>query len=109
VAVRSKRLWGPVTPTALGALAYTCPDNETSLVKDITAYNSTGLAAFFAIFVNGINIADVIYRASVPAGLSVQLTERFIVLQPGETIFVSTPLPGLTSFGFGAQLEGVAD
>lgn len=71
--------------------------------------NNTGVAAGVSIILTVAGNAAIIWRASVAAFSSANITERFIVLQPGDLISLLTPLVGTVSSGFGAQLEGVAD
>lgn len=106
--VRSKRLWLGAQATLLGSVAYTCPPGETAIVKDLVLYNSTGTPIDTVVGINGTAPQNVIHRVTVPNGGTVVLSDRFVVLHPGDTVRLVGVAAGVFVSGFGAELAGVA-
>jgi len=109
MAVRSKRLWGPVSIGTTLSLVYTAPDGETTLLKHLALVNSSAVPNLLSLRLNGTGGADTIVAELVPGQGSVQLTGQFIVLQPGDQLRAIAGSASVFVSGFGAQLEGVAD
>lgn len=109
MATRSKRLWGPTTVGNQTLLLYTCPDNETTLLKCLTVFNNAALPLTPGLKLNGSGGAQTILSIPLAAATGVVFTDLFIVLQPGDTLHMTNTSASVFCAGFGAQLEGVAD
>lgn len=109
MAVRSKRLWGPSGSAGAGTPIYTCPADETTIVKQINYVNNAAIAVAAALYLDGGLGGNIIDSFTVPGTGSLVRSEQFIVLQPGQTLRLAPSGGGVISAGFGAQLEGVAD
>lgn len=107
--VRSKRLWGPVTVSVAGTLVYTSPAGETTLVKALALYNPNGLAQLATFYLGAVAPANALGTFSVPGTSGIFPIGLFLVLQPGESLHVTTSTLPINVAGFGAQLEGAAD
>lgn len=109
MAVRSKRLWGPLTVTTSTQLVYTCPAGETALVKLVTAVNIAALGStLLSLRVNGALGGQLVAQRSVANGGD-EWVEGFLVLNPGDTLRATASQASLIVSGFGAELEGFAD
>lgn len=109
MAVRSKRLWGPVAVGTSGGVIYTCPAGETALIKNIEGVGSGGLGGSVTFHLNGNGAGNVLHVASLGTGGDVTITDIFWVLQPGDFLRAQTSAGTAIMWGFGAELEGVAD
>lgn len=109
MAVRSKRLFGPLTVTTANTLAYTCPAGRTALLKWLSAANVAALGAtLISGYINGTLGGQLVLQQAVPNGLDLQLP-LWIVLHPGDIFRLKAGQASLIVSGFGAELEGVAD
>jgi len=104
VAVRSRRLWGPVALPAASAavVVYTVPAGRTAVVRGLVTYNDLGIANQITLKINGAlwwgnNFANNQLVAVVP-------TE--VVLSPGDVLRCSCTLASHVT-GFGSLLDGV--
>lgn len=109
MAVRSKRLFGPVQVGTTIVPIYTCPDGETALLKTFLAVVGSITNATVRLHLNGNGATNQLLQEVVPNGVGLVLTELFIVLHPGDVLRGSASGGNLTLTGFGAELEGVAD
>lgn len=107
--VRSKRLWGPTTVSTAAVIVYTCPADETALVKLITCANIAVLGStLLSIRVNGTGGAQLVAQRQIPNGGD-EWVEGFLVLNPGDVLRCTASQASLIVSGFGAELEGSAD
>lgn len=109
MAVRSKRLWGPLAALpAIFTTLYTCPAGETAIIKAVTLRNLDAAAQTGQFFVNANLGANIIESQLLAAGALAYL-ERWWVLHPGDTLrFAGTGLSTWPTTGHGAELAGVA-
>lgn len=89
---------------------YTAPDDETVLIKRVCCYNPGPSALTVTMYINGSTGASAIRTLALGVGASDDW-DCWFVLQPGDTFRIGGAVSGtnLTSAGFGAELEGVAD
>lgn len=121
MAVRSRRLWGPIAQTGPGTpLLYTVPAGRTAVVRTVTFYkygDATGTPA--GLLLNGTTQDHCIFRADiVPSrsafvlaqnGLnSVSVTPMWdsIELNPGDDLYLWCTSNTLVCAGFGSLLLG---
>ncbi len=109
MAVRSKRLFGPVEVTTGAILLYTVPAGETALLKhlEVGVGGVTGTSISF--FIGTATNNHRCHLVNVTNGLWSSERDLFIVLQPGDELRALTSAGTVTASGFGAELEGVAD
>lgn len=109
MAVRSKRLSGPTRlPNSVYTTIYTCPADETTLVKRILC-GSEGSTTNVFLRLNGNSGAGTglfSFAVAAPHGRDV---ETWFVLQPGDTVRAYASTGDIDISLHGAQLEGVAD
>lgn len=109
MAVRSKRLFGPLTVTTATQVLYTCPAAETALVKLITAVNIAALGGtLLSLRINGSLGGQLVGQKVIPNGQD-EWIEGFLVLNPGDVLRGTASQASLIVSGFGAELEGFAD
>lgn len=108
MAVRSARLYGPLTVGAGPTVVYTCPAGKTAIFKDLSFTNTSLLAQTVTLYINGNSAGQAVHSQSVAGGSTLVLTGRFIVLEPGDTLRVGYSGTGGASSGSGAELQGVA-
>ena len=109
MAVRSKRLFGPVAIGTATSPIYTCPAGETALLKSLWLWPTGPTVSAVSVFINGTAAANQIGLIIVPNSAEIRLAGQFLVLHPGDTLTLRTNLGTATVAGFGAELEGVAD
>ena len=107
--VRSKRLWGPTTVGTSHVTLYTCPAEETALIKTLAVANAYALTNTVTFKLNGTGGAQSLWTEDVPSGKGFIIPELFIVLNPGDTFRALATGASVFITGFGAELEGVAD
>lgn len=106
MAVRSRRLAGPVLSSAVGVLAYTVPNDRTAIIKEVWLYNNGGGVTTAHISVNGLNSAQRIWSTPVNAGSDARRASE-LTLNPGDTISVlDTVGTNCRLWLFGALLDG---
>ena len=109
MAVRTKRLFGPLEPTLTGGIVFTGPAGETTIIKHLSVANVVAVSCNLRLRLNGTSQVFNILDQNVPSTSAIQLTGLFIVLQPGDVLrALSAPL-GLDLTAYGTELEGVAD
>lgn len=104
--VRSKLLWAPATLTGTAQVLYTCPADETGLVKWITVYDTNAAARDVTLSLNGTGSGSIILKKSC-AGLYDLQIPVWWPLAPGDDIYGLGA--SIICSGWGAELEGVAD
>lgn len=109
MAVRSKRLWGPVASGPAVATLYTCPAGETAIIKSLIvgAGGVPNNVVSFALRVGG--VTTTLFEFTPSTTSSTAFNGLFWVLHPGNELRFSTVLGAVGSSGHGAELEGVAD
>jgi hypothetical protein len=111
VAVRTKRLASGRKSDSGTTVLYTCPAQETAIVKRITLYNlNTTTNNFISIILNlGAFAQTIIWQQNFPASSGVDL-DVWWVLGPGDIIGLNqTTAIGTNFLISGTELEGVAD
>lgn len=109
MAVRTKRLIGPVNITNVMSTVYTCPDNKTALFKLFLFTDQGSTDAKIRIFINGTALANRVWLLQGFASDSTGFIDAFIVLHPGDTLRCQLSAAATyTMTGFGAELDGVA-
>jgi hypothetical protein len=109
MAVRSKRLFGPVSTGQSGAVLYTCPAGETTLLKHLSLYLDNPSSQTVFGWINATGSPNVWLAEQVTGLRALQLRDMFVVLHPGDTLMFFVPVGNVTVTGHGAQLEGTAD
>lgn len=109
MAVRSKRLWGPVQVGTSGLVVYTAPSAETPIIKSIGAYNPGALASVLTFYVGAAVAANALATLSVPGTGSAMLNGLFWCLVAGDQLRIVASAGNVTVHGHGAELEGAAD
>lgn len=104
MAVRSKRILGPVALPAAAAGIYTVPAGRTLVVRTVTFFNNTGAAQICrlsttASAANSVAYANVL--AATPA-----IFEHWMAFNPGDTIFGFSTAGTAVVHIFGALLLG---
>jgi hypothetical protein len=108
LAVRSKRLCGPVAGPAGHTNIYTCPAGTTAIVKHIAITNSNALAAVVQLTIAGPVATNAVYTISVAGSGGTVLNDQFAVLEPGEHLGAVASRTGTLITVSGAELSGVA-
>lgn len=110
MAVRTKRLFGPITVTAATAVVYTCPAGETAIIKNLSFADQGAASPTIRLYINGTGVAARIASAPIQSGQWNLADSLFIVLSDGDELYMSANVASNTTVcGFGAELEGVAD
>lgn len=109
MAVRSKRLWGPVDSGTGGGVVYTCPAGETALIKQIEVGAGAATGTIVSFYIGAAASGNRVHIVTLAAGQWASQPGLFLCLHPGETLRVVTSTGTVTSSGHGAELEGVAD
>ena len=109
MAVRSKRLFGPVDVGTAGSLVYTSPAGETTLLKQLEFGVGTLGGSSVTFYLGTITASNRMHIKVLGSSDWSSEPGLFLVLQPGEELRVQTSSGTVTVSGFGAQLEGVAD
>lgn len=110
MAVRSRRLWGPLgITTAVHTTLYTVPAGRTLIVRTIclTNYSATDTVTW-NLLVGGASANRTLFGVqSLAPGASIT-KEVWFALNPGEQLGVTTAgtNPRLTTLGFGSLLLG---
>lgn len=111
MAVRTKLLVPPTLLTTTGPITlYTCPADETAIVKWIHEVNGNASPRWWSMTmrVSGADV-PVIWRRTVPAAGS-QATESWLVVPPGGILKVTQELANAVTLTMsGTELEGYAD
>lgn len=107
MAVRSNRLAGP-TSVAAGASVqmFTCPAGRTALVKFLVAAYISGSSGFANWCLNGTGSGDRIYRHGVTSNSVDNFQQVFMVLEPGDVLWVVSFNAAFTASVHGALLDG---
>lgn len=108
MAVRSKRLWGPVSIGASHVTLYTCPAGRTAIIKQLNAVNVGLATSSYQLRLNGTTASQNIAAASIAAGADEARFDRYIVLGPGDVLRMIGTTVAIISSGFGVELDGVA-
>jgi hypothetical protein len=108
VAVRSKRLCGPVAGPAAHTNIYTCPAGTTAIVKHIAVTNQNPLPGVLSLTVAGPVATNLVYIISAAASGGAVLNDQFLVLEPGEHIGAVASRTNMIVTISGAELSGVA-
>ena len=109
MAVRSKRLWGPLAVPPVLTVVYTVPAGETALVKSLAIHNANAAAQGIAISLNGTAPQDRVTNIPAAGNSGIQINGLFWVFHPGDQIYVSAALGLIYMSAYGSELEGVAD
>lgn len=106
MAVRSRRIAGPVLSSGAGVTAYTVPADRTAIVKELWLYNNGGGVTTAHISINGTASAQRIWTTPVNAASDARRASE-LTLNPGDTIHVlDTVGTNCRLWLFGALLEG---
>jgi len=108
MAVRTARLFGPITTTASPQTLYTCPSGVTAIIKNISVASDSASSITCDVFINGSAWANYIFRQVVPTKVAVVVNNLFLVLEPGDTLQVKSSASFATWSGHGTELQGVA-
>lgn len=108
MAVRSKRLFGPLVVGTTPSLVYTCPAGKTAILKGLWLWPSSPTVTGIDMFVNGTSGLNHIAHVVTPNSGDIRLTDIFFVLNPGDTLYLSSSVTGTSFIAFGAELVGVA-
>lgn len=88
---------------------YTCPAEETAILKDFTLGKfATGALSCTVTVLRGATAYGLL-RVDFPLAVSIQHFERWIVLMPGDVLRAVTDTGTCTLWVSGTELEGVAD
>lgn len=109
MAVRSKRLFGPVTVTTVQQIVYTCPGAETALLKYVLWVNLAAVDQQLVLRLNGTANTELLWRETVAFQGQREIAGAFIVMHPADVLRAQVSTGTATLWGFGAELEGVAD
>jgi hypothetical protein len=99
--VYSKRF---ILGQGVGPFSYTVPLGKVAVVKCLTAVNGQSQAVAGAIYVGSVNL----WIGSVPGTASAEITGLQIVLNAGETLYMSGNSPGLGLSAHGYLLDALA-
>lgn len=108
--VRTKRLAAGISGAA-GAfgVVYTCPANETTIVKEVMLSNALVVSSRFILNATAGAAAVTVIDMPTSAGQAWRETMWF-VMQPGDTLSVYSAVAAAVRYWIsGTQLEGVAD
>lgn len=107
MAVRTARL-GDNTPLVAGVIAtiFTCPAGRTAIVKDAVLFNSGGANSSMRLYVNTGSGDVEVARSLVSSGAAFTTNDRFIVLEPGDSLRAQSVSTAGHAIAFGTLLEG---
>lgn len=111
MAVRSRRLCDVITvPANAPVAAITCPAGRTICIKDFFFANTTGGAIIARAYINGVTSGERFYAGSAAANAVVRPeSPGWIVLEPGDVLYVDAAAVGLRFIAFGASLFGAPE
>lgn len=109
MAVRSKRLFGPLALGTGVTGIYQCPAGETAIIKHISLVNPAALATTVTLYLGGSASTNRMWLEPIAGTAGLQFVDLFIVLADGETLRGQTGNSGTLITAYGAELEGVAD
>lgn len=107
--VRSKRLWGPTVVGTGPVTLYTCPADETAIVKTLSYVNNAALSNLVVLRLNGNTNAVAVDRVTLAGNEAIVRDSLFLVLHPGDVLSAIGTQASAVLTGSGAELEGVAD
>lgn len=109
MAVRTKRLWGPVAvPTAAPAILFTSPSGGTSILRALTTVNpTTTTPCRIRLWLNGTANANLIVLKPLGNPGDLANYDMWIVLQPGDVIRGQSEGATVSCAGYGSILNGV--
>lgn len=112
MAVRSNRLWATGNLTGGGPHALvTCPADRTIIVKDLTVQNVSAATQAVSITLRTPSAALNVWRGDVASGVTAVDRDRFVVLEPGDSLELGGPAAGssVRTAGFGSMLAGAPE
>jgi hypothetical protein len=110
MAVRSKRLFGPVGISTTVTTVYTCPAGETAIVKDLWVWPNAVTVTGLDLFINGSAAGNHIAHIVMPNSQDARVLGAFLTLADGDILRMGVTGTGnCTVSGHGAELEGLAD
>lgn len=92
-----------------GTVLYTCPAGETAIIKSLTAGPGAVGGNTLGFYIGTVTAANLLYAHQLNLGDWEKLDGLFWVLQPGQVLRGTSTSGAARTFGFGAELEGVAD
>lgn len=105
MAVRSRRILGPVVLPVVAAVIYTVPADRTLLIRTCTFFNNTAVPQTTRVGTSA-SAANSVYWVALPAGPVIAVFTHQVILNPGDQLW------GLSTTGvsvchlFGSLLDG---
>ena len=106
--VRSKRLGVSNNPGGVEQVVYTCPQDETAIIKDVRIAAETAVERCVVVLQSSGGVRVPVLDGPLPA-VAVRSSTGFICLKPGDSLRFYAQGAAAVIWVSGAELEGLAD